>query len=87
MRILGAGNDWDHAGPAVFHAQWWLGQHWGRAFEVVNLVPEGLTLPAGSGRGWPLLRRREVDVSVEELERGASEPASEVDFARVAGRA
>ena len=87
MRILGAGNDWDHAGPAVFHAQWWLGQHWGRAFEVVNLVPEGLTLPAGSGRGWPLLRRREVDVSVEDLERGASEPAWEPDFARAADRA
>ncbi|MDQ3637521.1 MAG: class I SAM-dependent methyltransferase [Actinomycetota bacterium] len=87
MRIFGEGNDWDHGGPAVFHAEWWLRRHWGRAFEVVNLVPDGLTLPAGSGQGWVLLRRRDVDVSVEELERGASEPASEVDFASAGGRA
>lgn len=87
MRVVGAGTDWDHGGPAVFHAQWWLRRHWGRAFEVVNLVPDGLTLPAGTGQGWALLRRREVDVSVEEFERGASEPPSEADFARGSDRA
>ncbi len=33
------------------------GGHWERAFEIVNMVPDGLTLPAGSGQGGALLRR------------------------------
>ncbi len=87
MTTLYPDADWDHGGPGVFHAEWWIHRHWGRAFEILNLVPDGLALPAGTGQGWALMRRREVDVSAQDLERGASEPASEVDFARTAGRA
>ncbi len=34
--IWGAGRNWDVGGPVVFHAPWWIEQHWGRGFEVVR---------------------------------------------------
>jgi SAM-dependent methyltransferase len=58
----------DAGRPAVFHAVWWIREHWGRAFEILNLVPDGLALPAGTGQGWALMRAREVQLRVEDLE-------------------
>jgi len=66
--------DWDHGGPGVLHAEWWIQRHWGRAFEILNLVPDGLALPAGTGQGWALMRRRDMDVTAAELERDAAAP-------------
>ena len=42
--------------PNVFHSHWWLREHWGRAFEVVELRPGALS------QGWALLRAREVEL-------------------------
>jgi hypothetical protein len=30
---------WPQGGPSVLHSPWWLQAHWGRAFEVVDLMP------------------------------------------------
>jgi ubiquinone/menaquinone biosynthesis C-methylase UbiE len=49
--------------PDVFHSHWWLREHWGRAFEIVELRPGALT------QGWALLRAREVELTPEQLER------------------
>jgi ubiquinone/menaquinone biosynthesis C-methylase UbiE len=49
--------------PNVFHSHWWLREHWGRAFEVVELRPGALS------QGWALLRAREVELTPEQLER------------------
>lgn len=67
--VVGAEVSWDEGGPAVFHAEWWIRRHWARAFEVLNLVPDGFAMPTGTGQGWALLRRREVDLAVGDLER------------------
>jgi ubiquinone/menaquinone biosynthesis C-methylase UbiE len=49
--------------PDVFHSHWWLREHWGRPFEIVELRPGALT------QGWVLLRAREVELTPEQLER------------------
>ena len=50
--------------PNVFHSHWWLREHWGRAFEIVELRPgEALS------QGWAVLRAREVELTPEQLER------------------
>ena len=59
--------------PNVLHSDWWLREHWGRAFEVVELeagvtdeYEGGLRIPT---QGWIALRSREGDFTPAELER------------------
>lgn len=51
--------------PNVFHSHWWLREHWGRAFEIVELRPGENAM----SQGWALLRAREVELTPEQLER------------------
>jgi SAM-dependent methyltransferase len=37
MTVLNHGQDWELGGPTVFHSPWWLREHWGRAFEIVEM--------------------------------------------------
>jgi SAM-dependent methyltransferase len=73
MTVLNYGQDWELGGPTVFHSPWWLREHWGRAFEFVELR-EG---SAPREHGLVLLRRRAgADVTAQLLERidAAREP-------------
>ena len=73
MTVLNHGQGWELGGPTVFHSSWWLREHWGRAFEIVELR-EGT---APREHGLVLLRRRDgVAVTAELLERidAAREP-------------
>ena len=54
MTVLDHGQDWELGGPTVFHSPWWLREHWGRAFEIVQMR-EG---SAPREHGLVLLRRR-----------------------------
>jgi SAM-dependent methyltransferase len=64
MTVLNHGQDWELGGPTVFHSPWWLREHWGRAFEIVQLR-EG---SAPREHGLVLLRRRaDVDVTPQLL--------------------
>ncbi len=38
------GTPWSEGGPCVLHSPWWLRAHLGRAFEVIELVPDGTAL-------------------------------------------
>lgn len=65
MAVLNHGQDWELGGPTVFHSPWWLREHWGRAFEFVELR-EGST---PREHGLVLLRRRDgVRVTPQMLE-------------------
>jgi SAM-dependent methyltransferase len=65
MTVLNYGQDWELGGPTVFHSPWWLREHWGRAFEIVELR-EG---SAPREHGLVLLRRRTgVEVTPQMLE-------------------
>lgn len=73
MTVLNHGQDWELGGPTVFHSPWWLREHWGRAFEIVQMR-EG---SAPREHGLVVLRRRpDVEVSAPLLEQidAAREP-------------
>jgi SAM-dependent methyltransferase len=38
MNVLRAHQSWDHGGPMVLMSPWWIREHWGRAFELVQLT-------------------------------------------------
>jgi SAM-dependent methyltransferase len=64
MGVLFPDQDWDAGGPTVFHSEWWLRAHWGRAFDFVTVRPG---VEPGE-HGAVLLRKRPVALSVDELE-------------------
>jgi SAM-dependent methyltransferase len=64
MNVLAYGVSWDAGGPMVMHSPWWIREHWGRAFEVLELRPR-----TEWGEGVVAMRRRDVSVTPEDLER------------------
>ena len=60
--------DWDGGGPAVLISEWWLREHWGRVFEVVNIASEF------QNYSWAVLRRRDVEMDPDELDRPSDDP-------------
>jgi SAM-dependent methyltransferase len=64
MAFLSPDQDWDSGGPTVFHSEWWLRAHWGRAFEFLELRPGS----SPGEHGIVLLRRRPVRLSTTDLE-------------------
>jgi ubiquinone/menaquinone biosynthesis C-methylase UbiE len=61
--------DWEN----VLHSHWWLREHWGRAFDIVELVPGtdmthegGVVCPT---QGWIVLRPKADELTAAELER------------------
>jgi SAM-dependent methyltransferase len=68
MNVLHHGNAWSEGGPVVLMSDWWAREHWGRAFEFVGVAPEV------HGQTWALLRRRDVTLTVEDLERPSGDP-------------
>jgi SAM-dependent methyltransferase len=84
MNSLWAGKPWDAGGPVTFHSPWWLRAHWGRAFEVVRIVPHtGNDAP--EGHGLILLRRKPVQLSAEDLRQ--LEPGEEREIRALAHQA
>jgi SAM-dependent methyltransferase len=62
----------DHAAsdgaPLVLISDWWLREHWGRAFEVVKIAPQI------HNQSWAVLRKRDVRLSLADLERPGGDP-------------
>jgi SAM-dependent methyltransferase len=50
-------------GPAVYVSEWWLREHWGRAFEVVRFEPAGFAHQENrsGGQAWVVARRPHGD--------------------------
>jgi SAM-dependent methyltransferase len=67
MHVINKWNPWESGGPIVFHSEWWIREHWGRAFEVLSLER---TDPANAvkGQGAALFRRRSMPVDCAHLE-------------------
>ena len=68
MNVLRHYQGSDEGGPMVLISDWWLREHWGRAFEVVEIQHDVQML------NWPLLRKRDVEVTAEELARLSDDP-------------
>jgi SAM-dependent methyltransferase len=71
MLVTKKWNPWDSGGPIVFHSEWWLREHWGRAFDVLRLER---TDADGSGQGAVLLQAKPVQLSRKELGQPADDP-------------
>jgi SAM-dependent methyltransferase len=68
MNVLGHNVGWDLGGPSVLISDWWMREHWGRAFEILELEPQV------DNMSWVLMRKREVELTVADLERPADDP-------------
>lgn len=67
MATVDLDKDWSIGGPNVLLGEWWVREHWGRAFEILGYRPCD---PANAGgHDLVLLRRREGSVSAAELSR------------------
>ena len=65
MNVLHAGQGWDRGGPSVLLSPWWIREHWGRAFDILELDPG-----AGEGtHGLVVARPKPAAPSRDELER------------------
>jgi SAM-dependent methyltransferase len=77
MAVLRDWQPWDLGGPWVFHSEWWLRAHWGRAFEILEMrrPPRGPGGASEVGHSYLLARARADPASPAELERiDPSEP-------------
>jgi SAM-dependent methyltransferase len=82
MLVTLPGRSWDEGGPNVFHSEWWLREHWGRGFEIVELRARD-TWHGAEGHGWIVLRRGDGEITAEQLERiDPSEPREARALAR-----
>jgi SAM-dependent methyltransferase len=64
MNVLAYGVSWEAGGPMVLHSPWWIREHWGRAFDILELRPT-----SEWGEGAVAMRKRDVKPTPEELER------------------
>jgi SAM-dependent methyltransferase len=66
MNVYGYGRGFEDGcqGPMVLHSPWWVERHWGRIFDIVEIVDD-----AAPGRHFTVkLRKRPVRVSADRLE-------------------
>jgi chromosome segregation ATPase len=56
-------------GPMVIHSPWWIEEHWGRAFEILSLAPDGFASKPWLDHGWVLMRKRDISIDADALER------------------
>ena len=61
--VLHHNRDWSVGGPAVLMSDWWVREHWGRAFEILETAPQIHNM------SWALMRKRDVELTTDELER------------------
>jgi len=71
MNVLRHGQDWEGGGPTVFHSHWWIREHWGRAFEILEIREtreEDGSLVRGS-HDLVIMRPRPGSITPADLER------------------
>ncbi|MCB0875860.1 MAG: class I SAM-dependent methyltransferase [Solirubrobacterales bacterium] len=66
MNVLQHDRPWDRGGPVVLMSDWWIEEHWGRAFDLVDRRPRVFN------QTWQLLRKRDVSITPDELMAPAS---------------
>lgn len=67
MNVLRHSHSWDVGGPMVLMSDWWVEEHWGRAFRI-------LERKSCCGQTWSLLEKKPVELSPEELMEPSDDP-------------
>jgi SAM-dependent methyltransferase len=81
MSIVQQHLGWEAGGPSVLMSDWWVRAHWGRAFEILEIAPQV------HGQSWALMRKRDVALTTEDLERPADDPREYIALRRSLHRA
>jgi SAM-dependent methyltransferase len=68
MNVLRHNHPADDGAPLTLISEWWLREHWGRAFEIVEIAQQI------HNQSWALMRKRDVELSVAELEAPGDDP-------------
>lgn len=68
MNVLFHDRPWSDGGPMVLMSDWWVKEHWGRAFEFV------VASPWVHNQCWLMMRKKEVSMTPEELLAPGSDP-------------
>ena len=68
MNVLRHDQDWSLGGPVALMSDWLVRAHWGRAFEILEVEP------LIHGQSWALMRKRDIELTTEELERPEDGP-------------
>jgi SAM-dependent methyltransferase len=68
MNVLRHDQGWNDGGPMVLMSDWWVREHWGRAFEFVAVEP------MVHGQTWALLRKRHVEATADMLAAPSADP-------------
>jgi SAM-dependent methyltransferase len=63
MNVLRHNHPWDDGGPLVLISDWWLREHWGRAFDVDRIAPRIHNF------SWAALRKRDVELTPDDIAR------------------
>jgi SAM-dependent methyltransferase len=66
--VLNHNRDWESGGPAVLMSEWWVREHWGRAFEILEIAPQFHNF------SWAVMRKREVELTTDDIERPSDDP-------------
>src|SRR4051812_10840332 len=66
MAVFCEDASWNDGGPIVFLSEWWVREHWGRAFSIERISTGGF---GPGGQGYALLRKRRGSFSPEDLRR------------------
>jgi SAM-dependent methyltransferase len=61
MNVLRHDWPWSVGGPMILMSDWWVREHWGRAFEIVAISPWFYN------QSWLMLRRKDVSITPDEL--------------------
>jgi SAM-dependent methyltransferase len=68
MNVVGHNHSARDGAPMTMISEWWLREHWGRAFEVLEIAPQI------HNQSWAVLRKRDVALTVEDVERPGDDP-------------
>lgn len=68
MNVLRHNHPAADGAPLTMISEWWLREHWGRAFEILQIEPNL------HNQSWAVLRKLDVQPTVQELERPGDDP-------------
>jgi SAM-dependent methyltransferase len=68
MNVLRHDWPWSVGGPMTLISDWWVREHWGRAFEVVSINPRF------HNQTWLMLRKKDVSITPEQLLAPSDDP-------------
>ena len=68
MNVLQHSKGREAGGPMVLMSDWWVREHWGRAFEILRIEPEI------HKQSWAVMRKRSVELTTDDVALPAGDP-------------